>query len=165
MTATPDTQPTTADTPGPRLMQPFACRGVTARNRVVISPMCQYAAHDGHLDDWHLVNLGRFAMGGAGIVFTEATAVQKNGRITHGCPGLWADSQIAGHARVAHFLSANGAVPAVQLGHAGRKGGMQRPWFGNGPLDASTWRAVTCPGCRLGPRRFRSPKAGRCHMR
>lgn len=151
MTATPDTQPTTADTPGPRLMQPFACRGVTARNRVVISPMCQYAAHDGHLDDWHLVNLGRFAMGGAGIVFTEATAVQKNGRITHGCPGLWADSQIAGHARVAHFLSANGAVPAVQLGHAGRKGGMQRPWFGNGPLDASDLARGDMPWVPVGP--------------
>lgn len=119
----------------PDLFQPLTLRGVQTRNRVVISPMCQYSAHEGHLDDWHLVHLGRFATGGAGIVFTEATAVQKAGRITHGCPGLWADSQIAGHARVAQFALQNGAIPAIQLGHAGRKAGMQRPWFGNGPLN------------------------------
>lgn len=118
----------------PHLFRPFPLRGVTAKNRIVISPMCQYAAHEGHLDDWHLVNLGRFAMGGAGIIFTEATAVQKRGRITHGCPGLWEDSQIAGHARLAQFALGLGALPAIQLGHAGRKASMQRPWFGNGPL-------------------------------
>ncbi|MEM5472835.1 NADH:flavin oxidoreductase/NADH oxidase [Hoeflea sp. AS60] len=122
-------------TAAPHLFQPMTLRGISTRNRVVISPMCQYSAHDGHLDDWHLAHLGRFAIGGAGIVFTEATAVQKRGRITHGCPGLWADSQIPGHARVAQFALRNGAIPAIQLGHAGRKGGMQRPWFGNGPLN------------------------------
>jgi 2,4-dienoyl-CoA reductase-like NADH-dependent reductase (Old Yellow Enzyme family) len=110
-------------------------RDLEIRNRVVISPMCQYSAHEGHLDDWHLVHLGRFATGGAGIVFTEATAVQKGGRITHGCPGLWTDSQIPGHARIAQFALRNGAIPAIQLAHAGRKSGMQRPWFGNGPLN------------------------------
>ena len=121
----------------PLLFQPLRLRGIETRNRVVISPMCQYSAHEGHMDDWHLVHLGRFAIGGAGIVFTEATAVQKRGRITHGCPGLWADSQIPGHARVAQFALRNGAIPAIQLGHAGRKAGMQRPWFGNGPLTAA----------------------------
>lgn len=121
-------------TPTPQLFRPLSLRGVTTRNRIVISPMCQYGAHDGHMEDWHLVHLGRFAIGGAGIVFAEATAVQKRGRITHGCPGLWTDSQIAGHARIAQFLARSGAVPAIQLGHAGRKAGMQRPWFGNGPL-------------------------------
>jgi len=121
----------------PHLFRPLKLRGVETRNRVVISPMCQYTAHDGHMEDWHLVNLGRFAIGGAGIVFTEATAVQKRGRITHGCPGLWTDSQIPGHARIAQFLTRHGAVPAIQLGHAGRKAGMQRPWFGNGPLNAA----------------------------
>lgn len=120
----------------PHLFRPLTLRGVTSRNRVVISPMCQYSAHEGHVNDWHLVNLGRFATGGAGIVFTEATAVQKAGRITHGCPGLWEDGQIAGHARLARFALDHGALPGVQLGHAGRKGGMQRPWFGNGPLGA-----------------------------
>ena len=134
----------------PHLFRPLALRGVTAKNRIVISPMCQYAAHEGHLDDWHLVNLGRFAMGGAGIVFTEATAVQKAGRITHGCPGLWSDSLIAGHAQVAQFVRQQGAVPAVQLGHAGRKAGMQRPWFGNAFLTEADfargdmpWRTVS----------------------
>ncbi len=122
-------------TAAPHLFQPLTLRGITTRNRVVISPMCQYSAHDGHIDDWHMAHLGRFAIGGAGIVFTEATAVQKCGRITHGCPGLWTDSQIPGHTRVAQFALRNGAVPAIQLGHAGRKGGMQRPWFGNGPLN------------------------------
>ena len=128
-------------TTAPRLLQPLALRSLTARNRVVISPMCQYSALEGHLEDWHLVHLGRFAIGGAAIVFTEATAVQKRGRITHGCPSLWADSQISGHARVADFALRHGALPAIQLAHAGRKGGMQRPWFGNGPLnDADTAR-------------------------
>lgn len=135
----------------PRLFQPFTLRGVTARNRTVISPMCQYSAHDGHMEDWHLVHLGRFAMGGAGIIFTEATAVQKRGRITHGCPGLWDDSQIPGHAAVAQFALRNGALPAVQLGHAGRKAGMQRPWFGNGPLDQDDHRRGDMPWTPVAP--------------
>ncbi|MCB1366982.1 MAG: NADH:flavin oxidoreductase/NADH oxidase [Rhodobacteraceae bacterium] len=121
----------------PHLFRPLTLRSITSRNRIVISPMCQYSAHEGYVNDWHLVNLGRFATGGAGIVFTEATAVQKAGRITHGCPGLWEDGQIAGHARLARFALDNGALPGVQLGHAGRKGGMQRPWFGNGPLGVA----------------------------
>lgn len=135
----------------PPLFQPLSLRGVTSRNRIVISPMCQYSAHEGHLDDWHLVNLGRFATGGAGIVFTEATAVQKSGRITHGCPGLWTDSQIDGHARIARFVALNGAVPAIQLGHAGRKSGMQRPWFGNGPLTQDDLDRGDMPWQPVGP--------------
>ncbi|TDE41244.1 NADH:flavin oxidoreductase/NADH oxidase [Antarcticimicrobium sediminis] len=135
----------------PHLFRPFTLRGVTARNRVVISPMCQYAAHEGHLEDWHMVNLGRFATGGAGIVFTEATAVQKAGRITHGCAGLWCDSQIIGHARVAQFALSHGAIPAVQLGHAGRKSGMQRPWFGNGPLTDADIARGDMPWTPVGP--------------
>ncbi|MCA0871193.1 NADH:flavin oxidoreductase/NADH oxidase [Seohaeicola saemankumensis] len=135
----------------PHLFRPMQLRGVTSRNRIVISPMCQYSAHDGHLEDWHLVNLGRFATGGAGIVFTEATAVQKSGRITHGCPGLWTDSQIPGHARVAQFVARHGAVPAIQLGHAGRKSGMQRPWFGNGPLNEDDFARGDMPWTPAGP--------------
>lgn len=134
-----------------KLFQPITLRGITLRNRVVISPMCQYSAHEGHLDDWHLVHLGRFAIGGAAIVFTEATAVQKHGRITHGCPGLWDDSQIPGHSRVAQFALRNGAVPAVQLGHAGRKAGMQRPWYGNGPLDQGDFDRGDMPWTPVGP--------------
>lgn len=133
------------------LFQPLKMRGLTARNRVVISPMCQYSAHEGHLDDWHVVHLGRFAMGGAGIVFTEATAVQKAGRITHGCPGLWTDSQIPMHARIAEFALRNGAIPAIQLAHAGRKSGMQRPWFGNGPLAEADLARGDMPWQPVGP--------------
>lgn len=135
----------------PHLFQPLTLRGLTVRNRVVISPMCQYSAHEGHLEDWHMVHLGRFATGGAGIVFTEATAVQKSGRITHGCPGLWADSQIPGHARITAFALRHGATPAIQLGHAGRKSGMQRPWFGNGPLTEADFARGDMPWTPVGP--------------
>jgi 2,4-dienoyl-CoA reductase-like NADH-dependent reductase (Old Yellow Enzyme family) len=138
-------------TTSPHLFTPLTLRGLQTRNRIVISPMCQYSAHEGHVDDWHLVNLGRFAIGGAGIVFTEATAVQKLGRITHGCPGLWTDSQIPGHARLAQFALRNGAIPAIQLGHAGRKGGMQRPWFGNGPLNEADFGRGDMPWTPVGP--------------
>ena len=135
----------------PHLFRPIKLRGVEARNRIVISPMCQYSAHEGHMDDWHVVHLGRFATGGAGIVFTEATAVQKSGRITHGCPGLWTDSQIPVHARITEFAKRNGAVPAIQLAHAGRKSGMQRPWFGNGPLNDADLARGDMPWTPVGP--------------
>jgi 2,4-dienoyl-CoA reductase-like NADH-dependent reductase (Old Yellow Enzyme family) len=133
----------------PRLFSPITLRGVTAKNRIVISPMCQYSATDGLADDWHVVHLGKFAQGGAGIVMTEATAVTAEGRITHGDLGLWHDGQIAPLARIAAFLRAQGSVPAIQLAHAGRKGSMQRPWFGNAALTAEDhargdmpWRIV-----------------------
>lgn len=135
----------------PLLFQPLDLRGLRTRNRVVISPMCQYSAHEGHMDDWHVVHLGRFAIGGAGIVFTEATAVQKSGRITHGCPGLWTESQIPTHARIAEFALRNGAIPAIQLAHAGRKSGMQRPWFGNGPLGEADFARGDMPWTPVGP--------------
>ena len=121
----------------PQLFTPLTLRGVTAKNRVVISPMCQYSAVDGVLNDWHLVHLGKFAQGGAGIVFVEATAVAAEGRITHGDSGLWNDAQIAPLRRIADFCRAQGAAPAIQLGHAGRKASMQRPWFGNAALTAA----------------------------
>ena len=118
----------------PLLFQPLELRGVRLRNRIVVSPMCQYSAQDGHVSDWHLVHLGKFAQGGAGAVFVEATAVEKRGRITHGDTGIWEDAHIAGLSRVAQFLKSQGAVPALQLAHAGRKASMARPWYGNGPL-------------------------------
>ena len=118
----------------PQLFTPIDLRGVTAKNRVLISPMCQYSAVNGVLTDWHFVHLGKFAQGGAGIVMVEATAVTAQGRITHGDSGLWNDAQIAPLRRIADFCRAMGAVPAIQLGHAGRKASMQRPWFGNGAL-------------------------------
>jgi 2,4-dienoyl-CoA reductase-like NADH-dependent reductase (Old Yellow Enzyme family) len=131
------------------LFEPLEIRNVKARNRIVISPMCQYSAEDGHVTDWHLVHLGKFAQGGAGIVFVEATAVEKRGRITHGDVGIWDDSHIASLRRIAEFVKSQGAVPAVQLAHAGRKAGMARPWYGNGPLTQAdfdrgdaAWRII-----------------------
>ena len=120
--------------PQPPLFQPFTMRGISAKNRILISPMCQYSATDGVANDWHLVHLGKFAQGGAGIVMTEATAVTPEGRITHGDLGLWHDGQIAPLQRIAAFIRDNGSVPAIQLAHAGRKASMQRPWFGNAAL-------------------------------
>ncbi|MBX9821702.1 MAG: NADH:flavin oxidoreductase/NADH oxidase [Afipia birgiae] len=120
----------------PRLFTPISLRSVTSKNRIVISPMCQYSATDGMADDWHLVHLGKFAQGGAGIVMTEAAAVTAEGRITHGDLGLWHDGQIGPLKRIAEFLRTNGSVPAIQLAHAGRKASMQRPWYGNAALNA-----------------------------
>ena len=118
----------------PLLFQPIPLREVRAPNRVVLAPMCQYSATDGHATDWHLVHLGKMAQGGAGIVMTEATAVEARGRITHGDLGLWSDDFVPGLARITAFVRSMGAVPAIQLAHAGRKASMARPWFGNGPL-------------------------------
>ncbi|WP_282610371.1 NADH:flavin oxidoreductase/NADH oxidase [Pelagibius sp. Alg239-R121] len=117
------------------LFTPFTLRDVTFPNRIAVSPMSQYLARDGYVNDWHLVHLGRFALGGAGLVFTEATAVEDRGRRTHGDLGLWEDGQIEGMARVARFLNEQGAVSGVQLGHAGRKASERRPWHGETPVN------------------------------
>jgi len=116
------------------LFDEIRIRDVRLRNRIVVSPMCQYSAQDGHVADWHLVHLGKFAQGGAGAVFVEATAVEKRGRITHGDTGIWDDAHIEGLKRISSFIKSQGAVPAIQLAHAGRKASMARPWHGNGPL-------------------------------
>ncbi|MBY3757218.1 NADH:flavin oxidoreductase/NADH oxidase [Azospirillum formosense] len=131
--------PSTGGTPAapPLLCRPVALRGTTLRNPIVISPMCQYSAVDGEAGDWHRVHLGRFAMGGAGMVMVEATAVTEQGRITPGDLGLWDDRQIPGLRGIAGTLKALGAVPGIQLGHAGRKAATQRPWQGHGPLAAA----------------------------
>ncbi|MGI3778013.1 MAG: NADH:flavin oxidoreductase/NADH oxidase [Janthinobacterium lividum] len=120
--------------PTPLLFQPIAFRSVTARNRVAVAPMCQYSATDGLGWDWHVQNLGAKAAGGAGIVFTEATHVSADGRITHGCLGLWNDEQQAFAARLAAIIAHCGAVPAMQIAHAGRKASSQRPWEGSRPI-------------------------------
>ena len=125
-----------ADAHGAALFRPWKARDVVARNRVVIAPMQQYSAVDGHATDWHVVHLGRFALGGAGIVFVESTAVEARGRNAHGDTGLWKDSQIEPLRRVARVLKDNGAVPAIQLGHTGRKGALQPPWGGHSHLNA-----------------------------
>ena len=121
----------------PKLFEPFTLRGITLPNRIVISPMCQYSAEEGLAGAWHMVQYGRFAVGGAGSVMVEASAVLPEGRITHGDVGIWSDAHAARLAPIAEFIRSQGSVPAIQLGHAGRKASMQRPWFGNGALTAA----------------------------
>lgn len=140
------------------LFSPYPLRGIQTRNRVVISPMQQFQASEGMATDWHLAHLTRFAMGGAGMVFVESTAVEARGRNTHGDIGLWDDAQVAPLARIAQALRAEGAVPAIQLGHTGRKAGMQTWWHGHGPLtqaDAERgeppWPAVAPSALPVGP--------------
>jgi len=125
----------------PLLFQPINFRSVTARNRIVVSPMCQYSATDGLGDDWHIQHLGARAMGGAGIVFTEAAHVSAVGRITHHCLGIWNAAHQALLRRVVAIIERGGAVPGIQLAHAGRKASVQRPWDGGAPIppDQGGW--------------------------
>jgi len=132
-----------------RLFSPYQIRELHLKNRIVVSPMTQFSCVDGVPGDWHLVHLGRFALGGAGLVFVEQAAVQEIGRVTYGCLGLWNSQQIAPLARLAQFIQENGAAAALQLGHAGRKASRDYPWFGYGPLATSDrpgrereWQAV-----------------------
>lgn len=120
---------------GVRLFEPLALRSLVLKNRVMVSPMAMYSATEGAADDFHLVHLGRFALGGAGLVFVEATAVAEHGRITHGCTGLWRDGQADPLRRIVDFLHRQGAAAGMQLGHSGPKGSARRPWHGGSPLD------------------------------
>lgn len=122
-------------TTNPKLFQPLTLRGITLPNRIVISPMCQYTAEDGFPTDWHLAHLAKFALGGAGCVFFEASAVVPEGRITHGDLGIWSDTHAERLQPIVEFLKVHGSVPATQIAHAGRKAATQRPWHGSGPLD------------------------------
>ncbi|MEM6588608.1 MAG: NADH:flavin oxidoreductase/NADH oxidase [Pseudomonadota bacterium] len=118
-----------------QLFSPYTLRDITFRNRIAVSPMSQYRAKDGYANDWHMVHLGRFAIGGAGLVYAEATAVTRDGRRTHGDLGLWEDGHIDRLAPITAFLTSEGAVPGVQLAHAGRKASERRPWDGETPVD------------------------------
>lgn len=117
------------------LFSSFATRGLTLKNRIVISPMCQYSAHEGIVNDWHLTHLNQYAMGGAGLVFMEATAVEQRGRITHGCAGLWSDEHRDAMRPIVEQVKARGAAIGIQLAHAGRKASISRPWEGDCPLS------------------------------
>jgi 2,4-dienoyl-CoA reductase-like NADH-dependent reductase (Old Yellow Enzyme family) len=130
--------------PNPHLFRPMALRSVTARNRIMLSPMCQYSATDGAPNLWHMQHLGSRAVGGAGIVSTEVTHVEARGRITPHCLGIWNDAQRDAFAPIAAFIAAQGAVPAIQLGHAGRKASVARPWDGNKPIvpENGGWTAI-----------------------
>jgi len=127
-----------------RLFEPLTLRGATAKNRLWVSPMCQYSSTDGMPDDWHLVHLGARAVGGAGLVLTEAAAVSPEGRITPQDAGIWNDAQAAAWARIVTFVQAQGALAGVQLAHAGRKASAKRPWEGRGftAPGAGGWEPV-----------------------
>ena len=112
----------------PHLFDPLTLRGITLRNRIAVSPMCQYSATDGFPDDWHLVHLGSRAVGGAALVIAEASAVEARGRITPGDLGIWKDEHVPAHGRLVRFIASQGAVPGIQLAHAGRKASRVPPW-------------------------------------
>ncbi len=121
----------------PLLFKPIEIRGITLRNRIVVSPMAQYSAVDGFMTDWHFAHFAKFAMGGAGTVFTEATKVERRGLGTVGDMGIWKDEHVPPLRRLTTFLKEQGATPAIQLNHAGRKAGTFKPWDGFGPIDRS----------------------------
>lgn len=125
------------------LFAPLTLRGLTLKNRIGVSPMCQYSSIDGFANDWHLVHLGSRAVGGAAVVFTEATAVTIEGRISPYDLGIWSDDHIEYLSRITDFISKQGAKPAIQLAHAGRKGSTNRPWEGgNVAQNEGGWKVV-----------------------
>lgn len=126
------------------LFRPLQLRGITLRNRIMVAPMCQYSAEDGFANDWHLVHLGSFAIGGAALVMTEATAVEARGRISPQDLGIYRDEHIEPLARITRFIKAQDVVPAIQLAHAGRKASTYRPWSGNGEVsvEEGRWQTV-----------------------
>jgi 2,4-dienoyl-CoA reductase-like NADH-dependent reductase (Old Yellow Enzyme family) len=128
-----------------QLFSPLRARSVDLRNRIVVSPMCMYSCTDGLANAWHLVHLGSRAVGGAGLVMAEMTAVAARGRITPGDLGLWSDAHAEALAPVAAFISQQGSVPGIQLAHAGRKAGRSVPWDGNIPISAEQWGVLQAP--------------------
>lgn len=126
------------------LFTPLKIGDVTFRNRAFVSPMCQYSSRDGMPNDWHLVHLGSRAVGGAGLVMVEASAVTPEGRITPGDSGLWSDAHAEAFQRITRFIREHGAVPGIQLAHAGRKASTDLPWLGGKPLtpEAGAWTTV-----------------------
>jgi 2,4-dienoyl-CoA reductase-like NADH-dependent reductase (Old Yellow Enzyme family) len=127
-----------------QLFTPLALRDLTLRNRVLVSPMCQYSSRDGVPTDWHLVHLGSRAVGGAGMVIAEATAVSPEGRISPDDAGIWNDQQVEAYQPITGFIRSQGAIPAVQLAHAGRKASTAAPWEGGGPVgpESRGWVAM-----------------------
>jgi 2,4-dienoyl-CoA reductase-like NADH-dependent reductase (Old Yellow Enzyme family) len=140
-----------------RLFTPLSLREVTVPNRAWVSPMCQYSSDAGHPTDWHLVHLGSLARGGAGLVFTEATAVVPEGRISPQDAGIWTDEQAADYARITAFIHSQGAMAGIQLAHAGRKASTYAPWRGHGSVPESDggWPGVAPSAVPFG--RFATP--------
>jgi len=129
----------------PALFTPFRLKDVTLRNRVAVAPMCQYSAVDGFVTDWHLPHYAGMARGGAGLVMVEATGVSADGRISPGCTGIWKDEQVAGMTQIARGIASAGAVPGIQIAHAGRKASANIPWEGNDHIregDPRAWEIL-----------------------
>src|ERR1700743_473400 len=127
------------------LFSPFTQRSITLPNRIAVSPMCQYSSEDGFASDWHLVHLGSRAVGGAGLIIMEATAVTADGRITYGDHGIYKDEHIAMLSRITAFIKSQGAVPGIQIAHAGRKASCELPWDGGkaiAPDAKNGWQVV-----------------------
>jgi len=143
------------------LFEPFTLRGVTLRNRIGVSPMCQYSSTDGFANDWHLVHLGARAVGGAALVIAEATAVTPEGRISPRDLGLWRDEHVEMLRRITRFIREQGAVAGVQLGHAGRKASTEVPWRGGAPLspDQGGWSPIVAPSALPFGSRSQTPEA------
>jgi len=143
------------------LFAPLTIKAVTLRNRIGVSPMCQYSSAEGVASDWHLVHLGARAVGGAGLIIAEATAVAPEGRITPGDAGIWGDQHVEPLARITRFLKEHGAVAGVQLAHAGRKASAARPWDGGAHLadDRGGWPTVAPSAIAFGGELDKVPHA------
>ena len=143
----------------PSLLDPLEIRGLGLPNRIFVSPMCQYSSEDGFANDWHLVHLGSRAVGGAALVFTEATAVLAEGRISPEDLGIWKDAHVEFLGRIARFIHAQGSHAGIQLAHAGRKASTYRPWAGASgsvPTSAGGWTAAYCSSSLKTDGRFNS---------
>jgi len=143
------------------LFDPFRLKNITLRNRIAVPPMCQYMANEGVVNDWHHVHLGGLARGGAGLVIVEATAVSPEGRITPGCTGLWNEAQAQAFAPIAATIKAAGAVPGIQLAHAGRKASANRPWEGDNHIaenDPRGWETLAPSAMAFGANLPRIPR-------
>lgn len=145
----------------PNLFDPLSVRDVTLPNRIVVSPMCEYSSTNGFANDWHLVHLGSRAVGGAGLVMTEATAVTPEGRISPEDLGIWSDEHIEFLARVIRFIHSQGSVAGIQLAHAGRKASTYRPWDGDGavPEESGGWVNVVAPSAIPFAPNYAQPRA------
>lgn len=144
-----------------KVFEPFTLKDVTLRNRIAVPPMCQYMADNGEPNDWHLVHYPGMARGGAGLVIVEATAVAPDGRITPACTGLWNDAQAEKMAQIARSIKRAGAVPGIQLGHAGRKASANRPWEGDDHLaeqDPRAWQPISPSAVAFGANLPRVPR-------
>ena len=145
---------------GPRLFSSIDIRGLRLKNRVVVAPMHQYSAVRGFPTDWHLMNAGRFAAGGAGLVIMESTKVERRGCGTVGDLGLWDDAFVEPLGRVAAFIKSQGAAAGIQLGHSGRKARTYRPWEGGGPLSRAPMSRTGRRGISSAQAPSRMPTAG-----